>query len=184
VIALAIVLAEVGFWFLIAAGLLLRYPLRRPRAGLVLLASAPVVDVLLLGFVTWDLAHGATATSFHALSAVYIGVSVAFGHRMVRWADVRFAHRFAGGPPPAPKPTGAARTRAAREGWLRHLLAWSIGVGLLVVAIVVVGDADRTAALRAIAQGWTVVLLVDAAFSLPATRPASPDRRPATPTRR
>ena len=51
-----------------------------------------------------DLRAGATADVFHGLAAIYVGVSVAFGHRMIRWADEHFAHRFAGGPPPKRPP--------------------------------------------------------------------------------
>ncbi|MDI5788286.1 hypothetical protein PO124_07245 [Bacillus licheniformis] len=36
----------------------------------------------------------------HGIAAVYIGVSIAFGSRMIKWADERFAYRFAGGPKP------------------------------------------------------------------------------------
>jgi len=49
------------------------------------------------------------------LAAVYLGVSVAFGHAMVRWADVRVAHRFAGGPAPAPTPPSGTPARARKE---------------------------------------------------------------------
>jgi hypothetical protein len=92
-----------------------------------------------------DLRNGATATVAHALAAIYIGVSLAFGHSMVRWADVRFAQRVAGGPPPEPVPRHG-RPHAARErrGWVRHLLAWAIGAGLMLVGVAVVGQrADR-----------------------------------------
>ena len=47
-----------------------------------------------------DLGQGATADFTHRLAAASIGVSVAFGHSMIRWGDQRFAHRFAGGPEP------------------------------------------------------------------------------------
>lgn len=92
-----IVACEVGFWVFIAAGLIARYPLRRPRLGAVLLICAPVVDLILLGASAIDLSRGAPAEVAHGLAAAYIGFSVAFGHGMIRWADERFAHRFAAG---------------------------------------------------------------------------------------
>ncbi|WP_022928940.1 hypothetical protein [Patulibacter americanus] len=169
--------AEIGFWVLVAAGLLTRYALRRRDLGMLLLAMTPLVDLALLAAVTLDLRDGATASTGHALAAVYLGVSVAFGRRFIAWADVRVAHRLAGGPPPAPKPTsGSARTRAERQTWLRHALAWAIGCGLLMGATVLVGDADRTKALTAMAGLWTVVLAIDAAFSLPAQKGTAPSR--------
>lgn len=170
--------AEIGFWVLVAAGLVTRYALRRRRLGMLLLAMTPLVDLALLAAVTLDLRDGATAAPAHALAAVYLGVSVAFGPRLIAWADVRVAHRFAGGPAPAPKPTsGPARTRAERRTWLRHALAWAIGCSLLLVATTLVGDADRTQALTAMAGLWTVVLAIDAAFSLPAQEGKAPSRR-------
>lgn len=61
-----------------------------------------------------DLRGGATAGFAHGLAAAYIGFSLAFGHSLIRWADVRFAHRFADGPPP-PEPARYGRERAVRE---------------------------------------------------------------------
>jgi hypothetical protein len=155
---------EIAFWVVLAAGLVARYLLGRPRLGLVLLAMVPLVDLVLLVAGTLDLAGGATAGFGHGLAAAYIGVSVAFGHSMIRWADERFAHRFAGGPEPWRPPRGG-RERAAYE-WRefgRAALAWAIGVGLLLIAIAVVADGDRTEAL----QGWiTRLTLVLAIWSL------------------
>ncbi|RQX50832.1 hypothetical protein DLJ57_10885, partial [Micromonospora chalcea] len=90
-----IVGCEVAFWVVLLAGLIARYPLRRPRLGAALLIAVPVVDLVLLAATMIDLRRGATATFAHGLAAAYLGFSVAFGHRMVRWADERFAHRFA-----------------------------------------------------------------------------------------
>ena len=47
-----------------------------------------------------DLRGGADATGAHSLAALYLGFSIGYGHRMITWADTRFAHRFAGGPAP------------------------------------------------------------------------------------
>ena len=45
----AIVACEVGFWVVLAAGLLARYALRLPRLGGFLLLCVPLVDLALLG---------------------------------------------------------------------------------------------------------------------------------------
>ncbi|MEU7818376.1 hypothetical protein [Pseudonocardia sp. NPDC049154] len=71
---------------------------------------------------------------------MYLGFTVAFGHSLIRWADVRFAHRFAhrfaGGPPPAPKPTGAARTAYEWREWTKVVvMALVTGVVLVLVSL-------------------------------------------------
>ncbi|MGI5329163.1 hypothetical protein [Actinomadura nitritigenes] len=155
---------EIGFWVVLAAGLVARYPLRMRRTGAALLLGVPLVDLVLLVATVADLRGGATAGFAHGLAAAYLGYSVAFGHGMVRWADERFAHRFAGGPPPRRKPRyGWARTRYEWVEFGKAAVATAIGCALLLAMIALVGDADRTAALT----GWTARLgLVLAIWSL------------------
>jgi hypothetical protein len=161
-----IVAAELSFWLLLGAGLVTRYALGRPRLGLALLVATPIVDLLVLAVTTIDLRRGGEAALPHALAAVYIGVSVAWGHRMIRWADARFAHRFAGAPAPQKPPrTGRAHAARERREWLRHLLAWATGTSLLGLGILVVGDLDRTQALASMAALWTLILAIDFAIS-------------------
>ena len=63
----------------------------------------------------------------------------------IDWADVRFAHRFAGGPSPQlPPRTGTRHAAHERREWLRHLVAWATGTALLGLGVLVVGDVDRT----------------------------------------
>jgi hypothetical protein len=107
-----IVACEIAFWVVLAGGLVARYGLGRRRLGAVLLACVPLVDVVLLGAAMLDLRRGASADAAHGLAAAYLGFSVAFGPSLVRWADARFAHRFAGGPAPSrPSRYGRERTR-------------------------------------------------------------------------
>src|SRR3712207_9123476 len=101
-----IVATEIAFWVLLAAGLATRYLLRWKRTSTVLLASVPLVDLVLLVATTIDLAGGATARGAHGIADAYIGFSVAFGPRPIRWADQSFHHRFAGGPEPRASPRG------------------------------------------------------------------------------
>jgi hypothetical protein len=162
---LAIIVAcEIGFWVVLGSGLAARYLLRRRRLSTVLLVAAPLVDLVLLVATVIDLGRGASAGAAHGLAAAYIGFSVAFGHSVIRWADQRFAHRFAGGPPPwRPPRHGYARTRYEWREFGKAALAWAISCGLLVTAIAIVGDADRTEGL----QGWIARLtLVLAIWSL------------------
>jgi hypothetical protein len=146
-----IIACEIAFWVVLGAGLVARYLLGRRRLGAALLILVPLVDLVLLVATVIDLSNGATAGFEHGLAAAYLGFSVAFGHSLVRWADERFAHRFAGGPPPWRPPRGG-RERARYE-WRefgKAVVAWAISCGLLLAAIAIVDDADRTEALL----GW------------------------------
>jgi hypothetical protein len=129
-IAVAIIGCEIAFWVVLAVGLALRYLTRKPRAATVVLLSVPVIDLALLAVTAVDLHRGAPAGAAHGLAAIYLGVSVAFGHRMIGWADARFAHRFAGAPEPA-KPPKYGRAKAARE--------WKDFGLLLIAAVISVG---------------------------------------------
>lgn len=157
---------EILFWVFVLAGLSARYLLGLKRTGGILLLCTPIVDLLLIAVTIIDLRGGAEAGFMHGLAAVYIGVTIAFGHRMIQWADVRFAHRFAGGEKPVPAPKyGAARAKRERQGWYRHVLAWSIGAILLGVMILVVGEPERTEQLKAMAIQWAVILGIDFIYS-------------------
>ena len=160
-LVVVIVAAEIGFWVLLTAGLATRYLLGRRRLSAFLLASVPVVDLVLLAATVVDLRGGATAGFTHGLAAAYIGFSVAFGHSVIRWADARFAHRFAGGPPPWRPPRGG-RERARYE-WRefgKAAIAWSVSTALLLAAIALVGDAGRTEELLAWIARLTLVLAI------------------------
>ncbi|MGH3013230.1 MAG: hypothetical protein ACRDMY_15535, partial [Gaiellaceae bacterium] len=78
-----IVAAEIAFWLLLASGLVARYGLGRPGVGMALLVATPLVDLALLAATTIDLRRGGEAALPHALAAAYIGVSVAWGKRIV-----------------------------------------------------------------------------------------------------
>ncbi|MFI0408471.1 hypothetical protein [Actinomadura sp. 3N508] len=177
---------EIGFWVVLAAGLVARYPLRLRRTGAALLLCVPLVDLVLLVATAIDLRGGATAGFAHGLAAAYIGYSVAFGHSMVRWADERFAHRFAGGPPPRGKPKyGGARVRYEWREFGKAVIATAIACGLLLAMIAWVGDPGRTAAL----DGWLgrlgIVLAIWSLWPITHTlwpakpKPAAPPADPA-----
>ena len=155
-----VVACEIAFWLLLLAGLAARYPLRRRRLGAVLLALTPVTDFVLLVAGLIDLRAGATAGFAHGLAALYLGFSVVFGPSVVRWADARFAHRFAGGPPPPPLGHGWERARHEWREFGRALLAAGIAAALLLGAIAWVADPDRTAALTWWLGRLVVVLVI------------------------
>ncbi|NMM86631.1 hypothetical protein B2J88_20045 [Rhodococcus sp. SRB_17] len=162
-----IVACEIMFWVFIAAGLAARYLLRKPTLGAALLICAPLVDVVLLVATALDLRGGGQANFSHGLAAAYIGVSVAFGHSLVAWADAQFSYRFAGGPRPvAPPKYGTPRALREWREFGKAALAWAISCGLLTVAIFLVDDAGRTEALEGWISNLTLVLGIWAVVAL------------------
>ncbi|MFI5802173.1 hypothetical protein [Streptomyces sp. NPDC051561] len=173
-----IIACEVAFWVLLFAGLALRYLAKMPRLGAAVLLCEPMLEVVLLVVTVIDLRSGATPDWKHGLAAVYIGFTVAMGHHVIKNMDVRFAHRFAGGPAPV-KPPKYGKPRMIHE-WktaARWLLACAIAAGLLQIAIWYVGDAGQTTTL----VGWqskagivaVINLIIAGSYTLfPKTAPA------------
>nr|WP_200801160.1 MULTISPECIES: hypothetical protein [unclassified Paenibacillus] len=161
-----IIACEIGFWVFVVAGLACRYLLRLKKLGSALLIATPLIDVLLLAAALWDIRSGAAATAAHGIAAIYIGVSIAFGHSMIAWADAQFHHRFSGGPAPVKPPRhGGAHAARQRKGWLRHLLAYGIGGGILLGMTALAGSSAQTDALIGVLRMWSLVLAIDFAVS-------------------
>ena len=175
---LAVIAAcEIGFWVLLVAGLAARYLLRLPKIGLVLLAGVPLVDVVMLVASVVDIQRGAEPSFKHSLAAIFIGVSVGFGHQTLKWADKWAAHYMAGAPRPVKPPKkGPERARRERAGWLRHLLAYVVGVGIM-IGLGLLSGRGYDAALGP-AWTWTIVLVIDAivSFSYSFEGAEAPDR--------
>ncbi|MCZ8520308.1 MULTISPECIES: hypothetical protein [Paenibacillus] len=155
-----IISAEILFWVFVAAGLIARYVFRMKKLGALFLLCTPVIDLLLLLLVFISLRSGAEITTATGLAACYIGITVAFGHRLIRWADLRFSYWFAKGPKPERK-YGSEHAREERISWLLHLLGWAIGNALLLAMIYYVGDPQRTLPLTGLMTVWAVVLAID-----------------------
>ncbi|WP_156726135.1 hypothetical protein [Streptomyces apocyni] len=152
-----IIICEVGFWVLLAGGLSLRYLARMPRAGLAVLLCEPLLELVLFVVTAIDLKNGAEPDWKHGLAAVYIGFSVGLGHRTIKWADARFAHRFAGGPPPV-RPPKYGRARAVHE-WkvaAHWTLAAGVALALLQGAVWYVGGDGSISSLRS----WQTTMLL------------------------
>ncbi|WP_198653796.1 hypothetical protein [Actinocorallia populi] len=161
-----IVGAEIAFWVVLALGLLARYGLRTPRLGGALLLAVPLVDLFLLTATFLDLRGGGEAGTAHGLAAIYLGVSVGFGHQIIKRMDAWAAHRFAGAPRPVkPAKGGPARARYEAAQFGRHLLAWAVGSVLLLLGIWYVGDAGRTEALLHLVGLWALILVIDGAVT-------------------
>ncbi|WFR63635.1 hypothetical protein P9222_04905 [Paenibacillus amylolyticus] len=153
---------EIAFWLFVFAGLSVKYLLGMKRLGIGLLMATPIVDLLLLVATVMDLQRGATAGMIHGIAAVYIGVSIAYGHQMIAWADRYFLYWFKGGENPRNnKLYGREHASRERSGWYRHLLAWVIGSTFLFAMIWWIGDAERTAAFYNLIKVWGIILGID-----------------------
>lgn len=157
-----IVACEIGFWIFVLMGLCVRYVLGYKKLGAALLLCTPLIDLVLIITTIFDIKSGETANFFHGVAAIYIGLTIVFGHSVIKWADARFAYRFAGGPEPVPPAKfGQEHAKRERAGWFKHLLAWTIGNLILLGMILYIGNAEQTQALSTITKIWTVVLVID-----------------------
>lgn len=150
----AIIAAEVAFWVLLLGGLALRYLVRTRRLSTIVLAAVPLVDLALLILVAVDVMRGAEPTRPHAFAALYLGITIAFGHHIIQRTDAWFRHRFANGPRPSKPPKGStAEVRAIWREWFRVVLAAAIGAACLLVMIAL--------------EGWHVPASIDSAATHP-----------------
>ncbi|QED49333.1 hypothetical protein [Cytobacillus dafuensis] len=165
-LAWMIVASEIGFWVVIALGLVTRYVFKRNKLGLFFLALTPVIDLILLITTSIDLYNGSKATTIHGIAAIYIGVSIAFGKSMIQWADERFQYYVTKQGPKPEKRFGLAYAKHYLKGWGRHVLAYLIGAGLLAGMIYIINDSSRTEALSGILKIWTLVLGIDLVIAI------------------
>ncbi|MFM1654812.1 hypothetical protein ACI7RC_22330 [Brevibacillus sp. B_LB10_24] len=172
-----ILACEIGFWVFVCAGLFTRYVLHLKKLSGILLLCTPLLDLILIVMTVADMKNGAAADFFHGLAAIYVGVTVAFGHQMIQWMDKYFAYWFAkGAKPERTAKYGPEHAKRERMGWYRHLLAWAIGVALLFGIIAIVGNPEQTDKLQKMAGGWSIVLLIDFVISFSYT--IMPRKRP------
>jgi hypothetical protein len=184
----ALILAcEFGLWVLLGVGLVARYLLRLRLLSTLLLAAIPLLDVVLVVAVTLDLLRGAEPRSVHGLAGAYLGFSVAFGPSIVRWADVRFAHRFAGGPAPAKQVKGTPeRVAHLWREWSRVVVAAAITSSVLGGLILFVATPEQSGVLSWwIGRVWVVAGIWLVAGPLwESGRSRTPEERPTTADRR
>ncbi|NMM92615.1 hypothetical protein B2J88_51795 [Rhodococcus sp. SRB_17] len=145
-----IVACEIGFWALVIGGLAVRYLLRLRRTSSVVLSMLPVLDLLLLAVVAIDIYRGGEVGSAHRLVGIYLGWTVMFAHSTVKALDVRFAHKFAGGPPPVKRPkTGPEAFAYEMRAWLKWLCAAAIALAVAYGLAATVADPEQGNELRA-----------------------------------
>lgn len=162
----SIIAAEIGFWIVIILGLTLRYVYNFKKMGSFFLLLTPVIDLFLLIVTAMDLLKGGNATTSHAIAAIYLGVSIAFGKSIVRWADERFLYYIKKEGTKPEKKTGFAYARNSLKGSFQHLFAYIIGAGFLLILIYLVNDADRSSKLFETLKVWSLVLGIDFIISI------------------
>lgn len=165
-VAWTIVACEIGFWVFIIAGLVTRYIFNQKRAGLVLLAMTPVVDVVLLIVTSVDIYHGATATIAHSIAPLYIAISLVYGKSMVRWADERFLYYIKREGPKPKRRIGMDYAIHSMKGSLLHVLAYAIGGAMMLGMIAYIGDESRTTEIWNTLKVWGIVVLIDNGISV------------------
>lgn len=165
-IAWTIIACEIGFWVVILLGLITRYLFKREKLGFFFLALTPVIDSLLLIVTATDLHNGAIATQAHAIAAIYLGVSIAFGKSMIRWADDRFVYYIQKQGSKPVRKTGLAHARHSMKGSLQHVGAFLIGAAFLVAMIYFIDDPSRSEALSSMLKVWALILVIDLVISL------------------
>ncbi|WP_062107206.1 hypothetical protein [Bacillus niameyensis] len=165
-VAWMIIAAEIGFWIVILLGFVTRYLLKREKLGFFFLTLTPVIDLILLATTSIDLYNGATATSAHGIAAIYIGVSLAFGKSMIRWADERFRYYIVKQGPKPLKLYGMDYARHYFKSWGQHVLAYVIGSFFLLGLIFLIKDAPRTEVLDGFWKLWSLILGIDFLIAL------------------
>lgn len=178
-----IVICEVGFWVLLSGGLALRYLAKMPRLGAAVLLCEPLLEVILLAVTAIDLKNGAEPDWKHGLAAVYIGFTVGLGHHTIKWVDAKFAHRFAGGPPPVKPPKyGTARMIHEWKTAVRWITAAVVAMGLLQAAIWYVGGDGDIGSLRMWQQKMLFAIginvIIAGSYTLFPKQAPKPEREP------
>ena len=139
-LVLLVLACEVGFWVVLAAGLIARYLLHRRRLSTILLVSVPLIDLVLVSVSIASVASGSPPEAVHGLAAVYLGFTVAFGHSIVRWADAHAAYRFGDGPKPVEPPKdGLAGLLHETKELGRAAVAAVIALGVIATLSTVAG---------------------------------------------
>jgi hypothetical protein len=187
VLVVLIIACEVGFWVLLASGLLSRYVLRRRRLSTALLAATPVVDIILFVATLVDLRRGAEPSVIHGLAAAYLWFSIAFGPSTIRWVDDRVAHRFFNGPPPwKPPKNGPARAAYEWREYRRGLVGFAAALVLLGAGVLVIGDWERASGfatwggqLGVAMVVWLIIGPIWASVAASGSRDTAPEPAPA-----
>ncbi|MBK3493897.1 hypothetical protein JFL43_03295 [Viridibacillus sp. YIM B01967] len=161
-----IITAEIAFWIAIMAALFSRYILKKLKLSTFLFILVPLIDLALIVFTIMDLRNGAIASSAHGISAIYIGVSIAYGKTMITWADEKFQVWFLKINLNKKPLTGVAKGMKELKLFGQHIIAYLLGSSMLWLMITIVGHQEDTTALEQVWKIWSLVLLIDGVISL------------------
>ena len=174
--------AEVSFWVLSGAFLVLRYWFGSDRGSLVLLALIVLDNLFILALGILDyLSTGEFATYQLVIAAVLI-YGLTFGKGDMKRLDAYLKKRVASwkGQVPAeaaPSPRGGTgsldKAKKERQGWYKHLALFVFGQGMLFaigeswpVAQLTGNAPEELSALMNASRIWCVVFAVDTIWSL------------------
>ena len=175
-ILFAIIAAEIAFWVVIFLGLVARYLLQLRVLGAILLACSPIIDLALLVFIVIDLRAGSEPHWTHGLGAIYLGFSVIYGRRLVRWADQRFAalHGVA-----RLKKTRLYGKDKVRHEWRETVLWWlACGISTAILALCILLAGGVASARELLDWIWRLALVAGAAPIVPVTYMLWPAKPP------
>ncbi|WP_432352919.1 hypothetical protein [Sporosarcina sp. A2] len=164
-IAVIIIACEISFWMVIGLGLVVRYIFNRKKLGLFILATIPLIDLILLIVTAFDLYRGSTSTVAHSIAPLYIGISLAFGKSMIQWADERFQYYVTKSGPKPVRRTGFPHAIHSMKGTLRHVLAFAIGAPMIVFVQWYIDAPERTIEFDKTLKFWALILLIDILIS-------------------
>jgi len=142
-----IIACEIGFWVMLALGLLARYVFKLNMLSTLLLLCVPLLDIALLVATTLDLSSGKSAELAHGLAAVYLGFTVVYGHSIIQWADRYVSYRFYSGENPKKNLYGWSYAKYEWMQWFKGLLACAIAAVLLLIAIYFIDNPSKSDAL-------------------------------------
>ncbi len=142
-----IIACEVGFWVVLVLGLFVRFVLKLHVLSKYILLCVPLLDLMLLVATAIDLNNGASAEFAHGLAAVYLGFTVVYGNRVIRWADSYVSYKFYSGKNPKSQVYGWSYAKYEWFEWFNGLLACAVAVILLSIAILYIDNSERTEAL-------------------------------------
>lgn len=157
-----IVLAEILFWILIAAGMMVRYGLRKPTLSKILLLAVPLVDVALIFIVIVELRAGKPVELAHQLAGIYLGISIILGPSIIKWCDKKAYSWHAKIPTQKPEKRSFAIEMRSELSFLGKWIA-AMAVGFFVnrgLMLLAVNESQQDALSQASTMPFTSVLFV------------------------
>lgn len=161
-----IILAEISFWIFILLGLMTRYIIKQGKLSIWFFGATPLIDFTLLILTIFDLKNGADATMAHGIAAIYIGVSIAYGKQMIKWADIKFQYYFLKIDNRPAKLYGMERGKKEIRDFFKHLIAYLIGGTFLWGMIYFLGNKTNTENLMNTWRIWSTILGIDFIISI------------------